>query len=153
MTWKPSVLVVAPTPSIATTVFAWLSDAGCAPVVVSSFATAKQYLDERPAVLISEVRLGEYNGLHLALRAQSRGVPAILVGEPDSVLQREASDLGAMYLPGPLTAQRLLAAIQPMAEVAAVEGRTWRVAAAANVSFVSFGDRGRPQRQLTPFRS
>lgn len=153
MTWKPSVLVVAPTPSIATRVFAWLSDAGCAPIVVATFAAAKQYLDEQPAVLISEVRLGEYNGLHLALRAQARRIPTILVGEPDSVLQREAVQFGATYLAGPLDAQRLLSAIEPVAESAAAEGRTWHLAAATSVSFVSIGDRGRQHRPSTPFRS
>jgi FixJ family two-component response regulator len=121
--------------------------------VVSSFATAKQYLDEQPAVLISEVRLGEYNGLHLALRAQGRGVPAVLIGEPDSVLQREATQLGATYLAGVLDAQRLLSVIQPLTETAAASGRTWALTAAANVSFVSFSERTRQSRHLNPFRS
>src|SRR5687767_1477884 len=103
---KPTVLVVAPTPSIAMKVFAWLTDSGCAPLVVSSFAAAKPYLDEQPAALISEVRLGEFNGLHLALRAQARNVPAILVGQPDSVLEREATQLGAFYVADPLDAQK-----------------------------------------------
>jgi len=44
------------------------------------------------------VRLGEYNGLHLALRGQSHGVPAIVIGEPDPVLERDAQKLGAVYV-------------------------------------------------------
>jgi DNA-binding NtrC family response regulator len=175
MTWRPSVLVVAPTPGIATTVFAWLTDAGCAPFVVSSFAAAKQHLEERPCFLVSEVRLGEYNGLHLALRAQGPGVPVVLIGEPDPVLQREAAQLGAVYLPRDLDAQQLLAVIQPIVEAAALED--WRSAAAlagpgradggtvsasaisvnaipANaVSFVSVSDRTRSARPANPVRS
>src|SRR5688572_27816620 len=126
MTWKPSVLVVAPTPSIATTVFAWLTDAGCVPFVVSSFAAAKQHLEEKPCFLISEVRLGEYNGLHLALRAQAHGVPVVLLGEPDHVLQREAAQLGAVYLPRELDAQQLLSVVHPIVEGAAVTVGDWR---------------------------
>jgi DNA-binding NtrC family response regulator len=151
MTRKLPVLVVAPTTSLATTVFAWLTDAGCAPLVVSSFAAAKPYLDDHPALLISEVRLGEYNGLHLALRAQGRGVPAVLVGEPDSVLQREAAQLGAVYLSSPFDAQHLLSVIQPMME-AAVTVQPWRPET-ANISFVTVSARGRSARHPNPFRS
>jgi DNA-binding NtrC family response regulator len=149
MTWKPTVLVVTPTPSIATTVFAWLTDAGCAPSVVSSFAAAKQQLDEQPSLLISEVRLGEYNGLHLALRAQSRGVPAVLIGEPDSVLQREATQFGAIYLAGAVDAQQLLSVILPITDVAVPPPRPWRTE--TNVSFISVS--ARAARQANPFRS
>jgi DNA-binding response OmpR family regulator len=150
---KPSVLVVAPTPSIATTLFAWLADAGCAPLVVSSFGAAKQYLEDAPAVLISEVRLGEYNGLHLALKARAQGVPAIVLGQPDSVLQREAADLGAAYLAQPLDAQQLLAIVQPMLE-ARTEARQVVHPGRASVSFVSIAPRIRPTAKYSnPFRS
>jgi len=151
MTSKPSVLVVAPTAGIASTVFAWLTDAGYAPVVVRSFSAGKQYLEEHPALLISEVRLGEYNGLHLALRAQARQIPTVLVGQPDMVLQREAAQLDALYLTPPLTAQELLSSIQPIALAAVPAPRPWREDA-ASVSFVSVGDRTRSARPL-PFRS
>jgi hypothetical protein len=101
-----------------------LIDAGCAPVIAASFAAAKQQLEDHPSLLVTEVRLGEYNGLHLALRAQFRGVPAVLIGEPDSVLQREAAQLGAVYLAGAIGGQALLSAIQPTLDAAfAAEGR------------------------------
>ena len=151
MTWKPSVLVVAPTPSIATAFFAWLTDAGCTPCVVSSFADAKQLLDEQPAVLISEVRLGEYNGLHLALRAQARNVPAIIIGQPDPVLKREAAQFGAVYLSDALDAQQLVTTVEPMITAAAAKSRTSH-AAAAGVWFISMPDRTRPVRPANPFR-
>lgn len=152
MTWKPSVLVVAPTASIASKIFAWLTDAGCAPVVVASFAAGKQYLEEHPAVLISEVRLGEYNGLHLALRAQVRHIPTVLVGQPDSVLEREAAQLGATYLAPPLDAQELLSTVHPLVAAATPPAtQPWRQETVA-VSFVSVRDRTRSSRTL-PFRS
>jgi DNA-binding NtrC family response regulator len=160
MTWKPSVLVVAPTPSIATRVFAWLTDAGCSPFVVTSFPAAKQHVDEKPCFLISEVRLGEYNGLHLALRAQGYGIPVVLIGEGDPVLEREAAQLGAVYLPRDVDAQQLLSVVQPIVETAAAPVRAWRDAALpaagaepAGVSFVSVSDRARPPRQPNPVRS
>ena len=150
MTWKASVLVVAPTPSIAATIFAWLTDAGCAPFVVSSFSAGKQHLDDHPSLLISEVRLGEYNGLHLALRAQSSGVPAVLIGEPDPVLQREAAQLGAVYLSHDVDSQQLLSVILPITEAAVAAGPPWRPET-ASVSFVSIG--ARSLRPANPFRS
>ena len=149
MKWKPCVLVVAPTATVATTLFAWLTDAGCAPLVVSSFSAAKQYLEENPCLLISEVRLGEYNGLHLALRAQAHGVPAVILGEPDVVLQREATQLGAIYLSRGIDAQQLLSVIRPLTELAARPGRRWDT----NVSFISLEDGARFQRAANPFRS
>jgi DNA-binding NtrC family response regulator len=179
MTWKPCVLVVAPTPRIATTLFAWLSDAGCSPLVVSSFAAAKQHLDDRPCFLVSEVRLGEYNGLHLALRAQAPGIPVVLIGEPDPVLQREAAQLGATYLTIGIDAQELLAVVQTIVEAADAASRnaadSVRVKAAwppatglgsresvstdvprgdiGTVSFVSVSSRTRLLRPSNPVRS
>ena len=66
--------------------------------VVRSFAAARDGLATLPDLLVSEVRLGAFNGLHLALRAHARGIPAIVVGNPDVVLQREAEKIGATYL-------------------------------------------------------
>jgi DNA-binding NtrC family response regulator len=151
MSSKPSVLVVAPTARIAATAFAWVTDAGCIPVIAASFAAAKQHIDEHPSLLISEVRLGEYNGLHLALRAQVRGVPAVLIGEPDSVLEREATQLGAVYLAGALEPQDFLSAIQPTIDAALAAERPW--AAETPVSFMSSPDATGSPRHPNPFRS
>jgi hypothetical protein len=65
---------------------------------VTTFTAAKALLETKPALVISELKLGEYNGLHLALKARAVGIPAIIVGPQDSVLQRDAGDLGATYL-------------------------------------------------------
>ena len=137
MSWKPMVLVVTPTPNKAAMLFAWLTDAGVCPIVVGSYLEARRHLDSGdPALLVSEVRLGEYNGLHLALRAHGRGIPVLLLGHPDVVLEREAKDLGAEYLTGPLEPQRLLALVAPIAE-AARQAPVFATTIATNVAFFS----------------
>ena len=98
MTTSPRVLLVAPTSRIATTVSAGLIDAGLRVTLVTSFKAARKALESTPDLLISEVRLGEYNGLHLALRAQIRGIRAIVIGVLDLVTQRDAATFGAAYL-------------------------------------------------------
>jgi DNA-binding response OmpR family regulator len=97
---SPDVLLVAPDRQIAADARACLSDAGLRVTVVDTFGAALQHLYSLPDLLISQVRLGDYNGLHLALRASSSGIPAILLGDPDVVLQREARKMGATYLAG-----------------------------------------------------
>ena len=116
MTSKPSALVVAPTHTVASKLFAWLTDAGWAPLIVPSFLDAKQHLEQNPSLMIAEIRLGEYNGLHLALRAQVRGIPVVVIGECDSVLQREAEEVGAAYMPPDVEPQQLIAGIHRLAE-------------------------------------
>jgi DNA-binding response OmpR family regulator len=74
------------------------SAAGYNVVVAGSYAEGKRLLDVRPDLLISEVRLGEFNGLHLALRAQRDRIPAFVIGAADVDLEREARQIGAGYL-------------------------------------------------------
>jgi len=88
-------------------------DAGMRVTIVQTFAHAREQLQRSPHLLISEVRLGDYNGLHLALRARSSGIPAIVVGKgEDAVLEREAHKLGAIYVPFGGDLRRLRAAIR-----------------------------------------
>jgi DNA-binding response OmpR family regulator len=141
MTLRPTVLLVAPTPGVATTIFAWLTDAGYDLTVVGSFAAAKRHLERVPSLLISEVRLGEYNGLHLALRAQTHDVPAVLLGEADTVLQQEAREMGAVYLPRDVDRQRLLAVIEPIVTVPADTPAAY---VAPNLSFTSWSEMAAP---------
>ena len=92
-----SVLLVAPTPHLAANLMEWLTQAGCAVMLVTSFAAGKARLDQHPSILISEVRLGDYNGLHLALRAKALDIPSMVLGSADAVLEREAQRLGVIY--------------------------------------------------------
>jgi hypothetical protein len=95
---RPVILVVVPSPAVADAVVPAFGGGMYDVVVVRTFARAKTHLALRPALLIAEIRLGEYNGLHLALRGQAAGVPTVVIGEPDSVLEAEARNLGATYL-------------------------------------------------------
>ena len=95
---RPTVLVVVPSRTVAEAVIPWLHSQDCELVVVDTFARAKRHLELQPDLLITEVRLGEYNGLHLVLRGQFAGVPAIVIGEPDPVLEHDANKLGAVYI-------------------------------------------------------
>jgi hypothetical protein len=65
----------------------------------SDFKSARQsLLEHRPAILVTDLRLGAYNGLHLACVANTTriGTRTIVFGDPmDPVLAREAQRIGA----------------------------------------------------------
>ena len=67
-------------------------------LLASSYIGAKLQLTTHPDVLITEVKLGAYNGLHLALRGKIAGIPTIVVGPDDLGFAQEAERLGATYL-------------------------------------------------------
>ena len=102
------VLVVAPSRPLARELAATLRSAGYAPIVVSDFVVAKTLLEARPDFLISELKLGAYNGLHLAIRAAGQGTPAIIIGDADPVLQAEAARHKAAFLRTPVDLERVL---------------------------------------------
>lgn len=133
----PTVLLVAPSPSFAAAAIPWLTEAGFRVTVVGSFEAARPHLTERLSLLISEVRLANYNGLHLGIRAKARGVPAIVVGDHDPVLEREAEGLGVRYLRYRTGRTGLLEAVTSIARPA------WQDAAlpdgvASGLSFISW---------------
>lgn len=134
-----SVLVVAPTPRLAGTLTEWLTDAGYEVIFVTSFSAGKAHLDDSPSVLISEIRLGDYNGLHLALRAKSSDIPAIVVGSPDVVLQQEAGRLGVVYLTHQLDRSCLLETIQRLGHPGSVAAKSV-ASATCNMSFASWDE-------------
>ena len=132
-----SLLVVAPTSQLAANLMEWLTQAGCAVILVTSFSAAKSRLEHRPALVISEVRLGDYNGLHLALRAKAGDIPSIVVGNPDPVLEREAERLGVGYLTNELSRSSLLSALQSIAPSA---GASEQPSESSSLSFVSWDE-------------
>lgn len=80
-------------------------------VTFRSFEDARAYLAEAtPAVVIVDVRLGNYNGLQLIHFSQERS-PAtqwlVVSGFDDPVLRKEATRLGALFLTKPLDLSRL----------------------------------------------
>jgi len=102
------VVIVAPNPALATAMLSWLGSAGYELAIVTTFTAAKALLETKPALVISELKLGEYNGLHLALKARALAIPAIIVGPQDVVLQKDAKELGATYLTSVLRRSQVL---------------------------------------------
>ena len=99
------VLVVAITPDLIGTISDALTRAGHAVTTERDFRGAVGALDsQRPALLISQVRLGEFNGLHLMIRAlhvQPAMRVILLDSNPDPVLEADAHRHGAVYLANP----------------------------------------------------
>ena len=95
---RRQVLVVARNPMLAERLVAWLEESGCGTTLVSTFADASVLLDMPPELVVTEMKLGEYNGLHLALKADAAGVPCIVMGPDDVVLRKDAESLHAIYL-------------------------------------------------------
>ncbi len=79
---------------------------------LANFADARRALhSEKFDVLITDVRLGAFNGLQLAVLAadQNPGIQLIVFsGFDDPVLRQEAERLGAVYLVKPVTSRQLL---------------------------------------------
>ena len=92
-----------------------LTSAGLTVTTADSFSSARALLTARPpAVLVTELRLGAHNGLHLALLGRSmKPHMAVIVtaGLNDRVMRRDAVALGAAFLLGPVTTGALLAAV------------------------------------------
>ena len=127
---RPTVLVVASTPGLADSLLPVLGASATEIVVVTSFSAGKQQLLLQPRLLITELRLGEYNGLHLALRAHANGIPTIVIGDADPVLQRDAATLGATYV---VDTDPIAERIEPLVE------RTLRQPAAMPASDIAWG--------------
>ena len=95
------VIVVTQDTELAGTLSAWLTDAGLPFAVATTFAAAKDLLDTAPALLIAGVKLGAYNGLHVALRAREKRIPALIIGDGEMCTAREAEQVGAAYMAAP----------------------------------------------------
>ena len=107
MSWRQRALLVAPTVELARNLSRWLTDEGYRVALVASFAEGKASLCSDPDLLVAEVRLGEYNGLHLASHARARGVPAVVVGDADVVLERDAHEMHIAYAYSDVEPERL----------------------------------------------
>jgi DNA-binding NtrC family response regulator len=80
-------------------------------VGVSSYEEGLQELSTMPDLLITDVRLGVYNGLQLVMRGRMLNpyLQAIVItGYADQIVRREAVHLQAEHLEKPVDADRLL---------------------------------------------
>jgi hypothetical protein len=123
MGFPTQVLVVGRSGGVACTLAPDLVAAGYQTLVASEFGEAKALLAKRPSLLITEVKLGAYNGLHLAIRARAVGTPTLVIGDPDPVLQADAQRQHALYVTPPLDPQRVLGLVSELLDAA---GRTRR---------------------------
>ena len=93
-----------------------LQEAGYDTVSCERFLDAKGLLaTSRPDLLLTDIRLGAYNGLQLAIFARDRhpGLPVIvLTGYEDPTLRDEATRSGAHFLVKPVPRVVLIETIQ-----------------------------------------
>ena len=78
---------------------------------VSSYEEGRQELAMMPDLLITDVRLGAYNGLQLLMRGRMvnpRLQAIVITGYADQIVRREAVYLQAEHLEKPVDADRLL---------------------------------------------
>ena len=89
-----------------------LTRAGREVVACRTFDDAReQLLTEEFDVLVTDVRLGAFNGIQLAVIARNQAPDMKIIvfsGFDDPVLKEEAAGLGAKYLVKPVTAELLL---------------------------------------------
>jgi CheY-like chemotaxis protein len=104
-----------------------LRDTGHSVIVVETATAARDVLRTHlPDLLISEIRLGPFNGLHLLIRHQvshPRMRAILLDAVYDSVLEDEARRHGAAYLSGPIDDAKLIQ--QVAREIARITLRRW----------------------------
>jgi DNA-binding response OmpR family regulator len=97
-----------------------LSDEGYLVAPVSSFQQAKDLLASiSPDLLVADVRLGAFNGLHLAARSQfyHPSLPVVIThATHDPVLERDATRLGATYMVNPLDNPAFLPLVKSVLE-------------------------------------
>ena len=111
----PAALVVEPELSRLLFVLSSLSGIGFDATVAETFKEAKAaVLSSRPGLLITGIKLHDYNGLHLVLRARAawKHLPAIVTSATeDHILRDEAEQLGATLVILPATTESFTAAI------------------------------------------
>jgi len=94
----------------------WLKAGGYDVEAFGQFDEARARLKVfTPDVLISDVRLGDFNGLQLVMYAKSEHpeiTAVVLTGFEDPVLRKDAAAAGAAYMVKPVKPEQLLAAIR-----------------------------------------
>ncbi len=90
----------------------WLVEAGYTVVTCDQFAAAKRQLATAPPdVLLTDVRLGAFNGLQLVIlgKEQRPQMQAVVMSAYDDVtLRKEAAERGARYLLKPFSSGEVL---------------------------------------------
>jgi DNA-binding response OmpR family regulator len=106
-----------------------LEEAGFTVFTAASFKEGCELLRRiRPDLLVTDVRLVDYNGLHLANRARNElpDLQTLIIGYSDVVLEEEARAVGASYLTSP-DLKALTEAARQLTKGLVWEGRCSRV--------------------------
>ena len=115
MTNGRQVLVVDDDPALLKLVSVWLTGGGFTVVACDSFEDARRELALHPPdVLLTDLRLGAFNGLQLViLAAEQKPQPLTVVmsAYDDPTLRDEAERCGARYLLKPFSSQAVLSSI------------------------------------------
>jgi DNA-binding NtrC family response regulator len=94
----------------------WLNDEGYEIVTCSRYEDARRYLaSQTPAALVTDIRLGAYNGLQLATVLHDRrpDVPIVIVSAyDDSLMREETKRLGGVFLVKPLRREDLISTLR-----------------------------------------
>jgi DNA-binding response OmpR family regulator len=97
----------------------WLVESGRRVVACRTFQEAKAYLTfNTPDLLITDIRLQDYNGLQLVVHMGGKRADAsclVITGHDDPVLRKEAEHLHARYLVKPFGRSDFLAEIEHLA--------------------------------------
>jgi DNA-binding response OmpR family regulator len=110
----PTALIVEPVLFDALFLVATATSLGFQATVAATFQEGVERLRLSPLLLMTDIRLAQYNGLHLVLRGKSAkpDLAAIVTSAvPDPVLQAEAERLGATFVLKPTSSEELRAAI------------------------------------------
>jgi DNA-binding response OmpR family regulator len=111
----PRVLVVDDDPDVLRTIADMVRRGGYTVLRRSRFDEAKRFIDDTPPdMLVTDVRLGAFNGLQLVLhmrQARPEGAVVVLSAWDDPVIRHDAERAGARFLAKPVKRQDLLAAL------------------------------------------
>ena len=110
------VLIVDDDAGVVSTLTSILEAGGYQVTAASSFEEGKRLLLEppAPAVLITDVRLGMFNGLQLALLSPPSTAVLVISGYLDRTLEAETQRLGGVYMLKPVPAALLLDTIRSL---------------------------------------
>jgi DNA-binding response OmpR family regulator len=118
---RPRILVVDEDSGTRTELQNLLADAGYHVAATARFVDAtKALMTGAPDLLITELRLGAFNGLHLVMRGRGSRPEMrtiVLTRFPDRVLESEAQRLGAAYVVKPADPQNLLSIVAQTAPI------------------------------------
>jgi DNA-binding NtrC family response regulator len=112
---KGTILVVDDSAGIREMLKTLLGGAGYDVITADSYEHARDEADYAgPDLLLVDIRLGDYNGLQIAVRERGRGRTRPLIvmsGYDDPLLIAEAKRLGAEFIPKPIDPDALITLI------------------------------------------